>query len=178
MTRETWPALLARATRGERSGIVKRLAPWLLVATPDGRANLRRWMQAGHPTPPAGELPLIVGDSGAVPLVARALALVPPCVRWHVIEHVAVSAVGFQHAAWSMPTIRSRPLEIRLSQYADVQTVAHEAGHMWHRHPVAGDPPAAVDWQAALAIAKGDVLTWHRDDELLADACALAWGAA
>jgi hypothetical protein len=181
MTPESWADVARRATRGEWPAILRRLAPWLLVATPPGRANLRRWLDAGHPRPSADALPLLVGDAGAVPLVAHVLARLPDAVRWHVIEHVGVSAVGFDCRAWTTAPIRTRPIEIRLSHFADVHVVAHEVAHAWHRAPVVSDPPGAVEWFAALTLARRDRgagLVEHRDGELLADACAAAWGAA
>jgi hypothetical protein len=178
MTRERWDAVTGRAGREERAGFMRRLQPHLLVATPEGRGNLRTWLDAGRPVPPANAVPLAVGDVEGLVLVLDALVLVPAPVRWYITSHVVINAVGFTSAAWTSSPMRDRPIEISLSDRADRFTVLHEFGHAWHRAPVAIAPPTSIQWAGAHVAVRDRfpaLLEQHKDSERLADAMAESW---
>jgi hypothetical protein len=150
-----WRALAARATAaGERRWLVVPLRRRLLVATADGRARLRRWIdrQRAAPAPVmpewllrawVGERLLYVGAPSLHADIVTALTRVPAAVREHVLAECAFEEVGGEGYGWYGATTlqdragQTRPGCIRLSgapgHRADfVKHVLHEIGHCWY----------------------------------------------
>lgn len=116
---------------------------WLtdaLVSTDAAQARLRRWAEAGCPSPPAHAAVGLVGaEPGMFATITRTLERLPPPVRWHVARTVVVVAIG-DRARGSMeqwPTVfRANPDEalqlVILSAGPDLESVtAHEIAHTW-----------------------------------------------
>ena len=117
--------------------------PWLcdeLVTTDAARVRLRRWAQAGHPSPPDHAAAGLVGpEPGMFNTIRATLARLPPPVRHHVAHHVVFVAIGERARgvtdAW--PTVFKAGTDeglqlVVLSYDSDLESlVAHEVAHTW-----------------------------------------------
>jgi hypothetical protein len=192
-TREAWEEILPRLAPVERRRLLAA-APTqhaLLVATPGGQERLAAWQDDGSTLPPMADAELAYyGDDEHLPIVLRALARAPACVRAYVIHDVAILGTGISTRGWTSRATfvdrkgRGRRRLINLSANTDERLVLHEAAHTWHSTtapdkptPTAEDEREFVEFATRAGLA-GHLEDWRADDELLAESCALAWIAA
>jgi hypothetical protein len=146
--REAWRDVAPRLTPGERRKVLAILRHRLLLATASGRARLRRWLDAGQRQIPLSRPELrkrvastVYGDECFVPLIEAALRCVPAFVLATVLREVAFLTVGLNSRAWTGSSSfvdrlgRRRTRVILLGPGADLRTVLHEIGHVWHASP-------------------------------------------
>jgi hypothetical protein len=163
---------------------MRRLARSLLVATPEARANLRRWIVAGRSVPPprAGA-DIVAGDVEGAAVFSVACDMVPAAVAWYAVTYLRVFAAGYSSRGWTGNAPPWRPLVTQLAGSADLDTALHELGHAWaHFNPDAppAEIPTAAQWAAADAVIHArhpDLEELALDRERLADCLAECWRA-
>jgi hypothetical protein len=185
LDREGWDDVDNRAVPWEKRAILRRLVnPLTVKATPEARANTRRWFDAGRPVPPPGAgADIVVGDIEGAAVFAVACDMVPAAVAWYAITYLRVFAAGYSSRGWTGNAPPWRPLVTQLAGSADLDTALHELGHAWaHFNPDAppAEIPTAAQWAAADAIIQArhpDLEELALDRERLADCLAEAWRA-
>jgi len=167
----------------------------LLVASPPGRARLRRWLNRRWARPVVDEWGeshaaqlRMYGDSAMVPPVLHAFARMPRSVSDMISEESYVLLAGARLRGWTsgpldVDGLGLCPILVTGSTWDDIVGCAlHEAAHRWHRPgaPAVMGPTIAA-YEAMLTTARRE--GWPVDavearaaaDEELAKHCETAW---